>query len=148
MDELGKWFLDVFTSVNRGGRLGPAAASNKRVGAFLEQIGGEGVIRLATLLNVGNAETVSRLAATKPDLGEWLAGDEQQKSLDRYIAERAAVFDPYRKFVTRGLNLQMGNTLTIFAGSDNSESAASEAWEKVFQVLMGRENDGEESCGI
>lgn len=148
MDELGKWFLDVFTSVNRGGRLGPQVASNKRVQAFLEQVGGEGVMQLSTLLEIGNAEIVSKLATAKPDMGEWLAGDEPQKALDRYIAERADVYDPYRKFVTRSLSLQMGNTLISFAGSGNSESAANEAWEKVFQILVGRENDGEESCRI
>ncbi len=148
MDELGKWFMDVFTSVNRGSRLGPQAASNKRVGAFLEQVGGEGVLKLATILNIGNAEGVRNLATAKPDLGEWLAGDEQQKSLDTYVAERAAVFDPYRKFVTRGLSLKIGSTVMSFADPADTQSAASEAWEKVFQVLMGRENDGEESSSL
>ncbi len=148
MDELGKWFLDVFASVNRGGRLGPPAAWNKRVEAFLEQVGGEGVMQLSNLLDIGNAEIVRKLTTAKPDLGEWLAGDEQQKSLDRYVAERAAVFEPYRKFMTRGLSLKIGNTVMSFADPGETQSVASEAWEKVFQVLMGRESDGEESRGI
>ncbi len=148
MDELGKWFLDVFASVNRGGRLGPPAASNKRVEAFLGQIGGEGVMQLSTLLDIGNAEVVRKLATAKPDLGEWLAGDEPQRALDRYIAERTKVFEPYRKFVTRGLSLKIGSTVMSFADPADTQSVASEAWEKVFQVLMGRENDGEESSSL
>ncbi len=91
---------------------------------------------------------MSRLAATKPDMGEWLAGDEPQKALDRYIAERSKVFDPYRKFVTSGLSLKIGNTVMSFADPGETQSMANEAWEKVFQVLMGRESDGEESRGI
>jgi len=148
MDELGKWFLDVFASVNRGGRLGPSAASNKRVGAFLDQVGGEGVLKLAAILNIGNAEVVRKLATAKPDLGEWLAGDEQQKSLDRYVAGRAAVFDPYRKLVTRSLSLPGGNTELHFARPGDVGFEASEAWEKVFQVLIGGENDDQESSDI
>ena len=66
MDELGKWFLGVFTSVNMGGRLGPQVASRRRVESFLEQVGGEGVLKLATMLNIGDAEVVSRLAAVRP----------------------------------------------------------------------------------
>ncbi len=54
MDEMGKWFREVFTSINTGGRLGPPAASNKRVGAFLEQVGGEGVLKFSTMLNIGD----------------------------------------------------------------------------------------------
>src|SRR4030042_5047208 len=61
MDEMGKWFMGVFTSINRGGRLGPQVASCKRVEAFLEQVGGEGVMQLSALLNIGNTEVVSRL---------------------------------------------------------------------------------------
>lgn len=141
MDELGKWFMDVFTSINRGGRLGPSAASSKKVEAFLEQVGGEGVLKLSTLLNIGNAEMVSRLAASRPDLGEWLADGESQKSLDAYFEERADYFGPYRKLVTRCLSLQMGSTVASFADQADSQSAASEAWEKVFQILTGREND-------
>ncbi len=148
MDELGKWFLDVFASVNRDGRLGPPAASNKRVEAFLGQIGGEGVMQLSTLLDIGNAEVVRKLATAKPDLGEWLAGDEPQRALDRYIAERTKVFEPYRRFVTRGFSLKIGSTVMSFADPADTQSAASEAWEKVFQVLTGRENDGEESSSL
>ncbi len=148
MDELGKWFLDVFASVNRGGRLGPPIASNKRVEPFLEQIGGEGVLKLATILNIGNAEVVRKLAAAKPDLGEWLAGDEQQKSLDRYVGKRAAVFDPYRKLVTRSLSLPEGNTELHFAEHGDMGFEATEAWEKVFQVIMRSGNDDEESSRI
>lgn len=145
MDELGKWFMDVFTSVNKGGRLAPPAASGKRVDAFLEQVGGEGVLKLATLLNIGDAEVVNRLAAGRPDLGEWLAGDEQQKSLDRYLAERSDTLGQYRKFVTRGLNLETGTTVASFADPGGSKEGANEAWEKVFQVIMRSESDDEES---
>jgi hypothetical protein len=35
-----------------------------------------------------------------------------------------------------------------FADPADTQSVASEAWEKVFQVLMGRENDGEESSSL
>jgi len=148
MDELGKWFMGVFTSVNRGGRLGPPAASCKRVETFLEQVGGEGVMQLSTLLNIGNAEVVSRLAASKPDLGEWLAGDEPQKSLDTYFEERADYFEPCCKFFTRGLSLPPGNTELSFIGSGDPGSVGSEAWEKVFQILVGRENDEQKSSDL
>jgi len=148
MDELGKWFMDVFTSINRGGRLGPQVASCKRVEAFLEQVGGEGVMQLSTLLNIGNAEVVSRLAASKPDLGEWLSGDEPQKSLDAYFRERADYFEPCRKFFTRGLSFPAGNTELSFVEHGDPVSAGGEAWEKVFQILTGRENDDQENSDL
>jgi len=137
MDELGKWFLGVFASVNMGGRLGPQVASRRRVEAFLEQVGGEGVLKLATLLKIGNAGLVSRLATARPDMGEYLAGDEPQKALDRYIAERADAFELYRKFVTRGLSLPEGSIKMSFAEPGGSESTGAEAWEKVFEILTG-----------
>ena len=148
MDELGKWFMDVFTSINMGGRFGPSAASSKKVEAFLEQVGGEGVFKLSTLLNIGNAEVVSRLAASRPDLGERLADSESQKFLDAYFEEQADYFNPFRKFVTRCLSFKPGSTVTRFADQDDSEPSASEAWQKVFQVLIGRENNDQESSDL
>jgi hypothetical protein len=148
MDELGKWFMEVFTSINKGGRLGPSAASSKKVKAFLEQVGGEGVLKLSTLLNIGNAEVVSRLAASKPDLGEWLADGESQKFLDAYFEERADYFNPFRRLATRCLSFKPAGTTTRFANQNDSELSASEAWEKVFQILTGRENDDQESCDL
>ena len=148
MDELGKWFLGILTSVNKGSRLGPQVASYKRAEAFLEQVGGEGALKLAALFKIGNAELVSRLAIARPDMGEWLAGDEPQKALDRYFAERREVFDSYRKFFTRGLSLAEGSIKLSFAEPGGSESAGSEAWEKVFEILTGGENDGQESSGL
>lgn len=148
MDELGKWFMEVFTSINSGGRLGPPMASNKRVMAFLEQVGGEGVMQLSTLLNIGNVEAMRRLAVGKPDLGEWLSGNEPQKSLDAYFNERADYFEPCRKFFTRGLSLPAGNTKLSFGEAGSPESVGSKAWEKVFQILVGRENDGKESSDL
>ncbi len=148
MDELGKWFMEVFTSINSGGRLGPAAASNKRVRAFLEQVGGEGVMKLSTVLNIGNAEAVRHLAASKPDFGECLVGDDQQKSLDSYFADRSGFFEPYRKFAARCLSLQTGSIAISFAAPGDSESARSEAWGKGFQLLVGRENDDKESSNL
>ena len=141
MDELGKWFMEVFTSINTGGRLGPPAASSKRVRALLEEVGGEGVLKFSTMLNIGDAEAVGKLASCQPDLGEKLGSEETQQAIDVYFANRAAVFEPYRKLVTRCLSLQPGSTMASFADQGNSESAASEAWEKVFQLLVGREND-------
>ena len=148
MDDMGKWFMGVFTSINSGGRLGPPAASNKRVSTFLERVGGEGVLKLSTMLNIGNAEAVRRLAVSKPDLGVWLAGDESQKSLDSYFAERSGFFEPYRKFAARGLSLTAGNTAVSFAALGDPESVGSEAWEKVFQIIVGRENDDKESSNL
>ncbi len=148
MDELGKWFMEVFTSINSGGWLGPPAASSKRVKAFLEQVGGEGVLELSALLKIGNAEAVRHLASYKPDLGERLGGAEPQKALDAYFAERADAFEPYRKFVARGLSLPVGSTAVNFTGPGDSGSAGSETWEKVFQILAGRENDGKESSNL
>lgn len=148
MDELGKWFMEVFTSVNRGGRLGPAAAANRRVRTLLEEIGGEGVMKLSALLNVGNAEAIRQLASRRPDLGEQLAGEEPQKALDAYFAERADVFDPYRKFVARGLGLVRGSTGASFANPGDSGPTGSEAWERVFQLLTGSEEDGKESSDL
>jgi len=148
MDEMGKWFMDVFTSINRGGRLGPQVASCKRVGAFLEQVGGEGVIHLSTLLNIGNTEAVRRLAASKPDLGEWLSGVEPQKSLDAYFEERVNYFEPCRKIFTRCLSLPAGNTELNFVEPVDSESAEGEAWGKVFQLLTVRGNDDQESSDL
>jgi len=139
MDGLGKWFMEVFTSINTGGRLGPPAASGKRVRAFLEQVGGEGVLKFSTMLNIGDAEVVGKLAICQPDFGEKLSSQEGQKAIDEYVANRSAVFDPYRKLVTRCLSLQTGSTVTNFAET-NSEPA-SEAWEKVFQLIVGRDND-------
>ena len=140
MDELGKWFLGVLTSVNVGGRLGPQVASRRRMEDFLEQVGGEGVLKLAALFKIGNAELVSRLATARPDMGEWLAGDEPQKALDRYFAERSEVFGPCRRFVARCLSLPEGNVKVSFAEPGDSESTVSEAWEKVFEILTrGRE---------
>ncbi|MBN1188609.1 MAG: hypothetical protein JXA46_02550 [Dehalococcoidales bacterium] len=148
MDELGKWFMDVFTSINRGGRLGPQAASCKRVESFLEHVGGEGVMQLSALLNIGNTEVVRQLATSKPDLGEWLLGDEPQKSLDAYFEERLDYFEPCRKFFTRGLSLPAGNTELVFVKPDDPVSAGDEAWEKVFQILTGRESDDQESSDL
>lgn len=148
MDELGKWFMDVFTSVNRGGRLGPPTASRKRVESFLEQVGGERVLQLSTLLNIGNNEAVRELATNKPDLGELLAGDEPQKYLDSYFEERADYFGPCRKFFTHGLSLPAGNIELKFAESGGSGAVGSETWEKVFQILVGRENDDKKSRNL
>ena len=141
MDELGKWFMEVFTSINTGGRLGPPAASSKRVRALLEQVGGEGVLRFSTMLNIGDAVAVGKLASCQPDLGEKLGGGETQQAIDVYFANRSAVFEPYRKLVTRCLSLQPGSTVASFSDQANSEAAASEAWKKVFQLIVGREND-------
>jgi hypothetical protein len=148
MDELGKWFMGVFTSINKGGRLGPQVASCKRVEAFLEQVGGEGVMQLSDLLNIGNIEVVSRLATSKPDLGEWLMGDEPQKSLDDYFEERVDYFESCRKFFTRGLSLPAGNTESVFIEPGTPLSVGDEAWEKVFQILTGRESDDQESSDL
>ena len=148
MDELGKWFMEVFTSINTGGRLGPPAASSKRVHAFLEQVGGEGVLKVSTMLNIGDAVAVGQLASCQPDLGEKLGSQETQQAIDVYFAKRAAVFEPYRKLVTRCLSLQPGSTVASFADQANSESAASEAWEKVFQLIVRRENDDEKSSNL
>ena len=148
MDELGEWFMEVFTSINTGGRLGPPAASSKRVHAFLEQVGGEGVLKFSTMLNIGNAEAVGKLASCQPDLGEKLGSQELQQAMDVYFTNRAAVFEPYRKLVTRCLSLQPGSTMASFADQANSDSATSEAWEKVFQLLVGRENDDEKSSSL
>ena len=148
MDDMGKWFMEVFTSINTGGRLGPPAASNKRVRALLEEVGGEGVLKMAALLNIGNAEAVHRLASCQPDLGEQISGEEPQKALDAYFANRADVFEPYRKFMARGLSLPAGSMAVSFAHPANSGSAQSEAWEKVFQILAGRTNDGKESSNL
>jgi len=148
MDELGKWLMGVFTSINRGGRLGPQAASCKRVGAFLEQVSGEGVMQLSDLLNIGNTEVVRQLATSKPDLGELLMGDEPQKSLDAYFEERVDYFEACRKFFTRGLSLPVGNTESIFIEPGDPLSGGDEAWEKVFQILTGRESDDQESSDL
>ena len=148
MDELGKWFMEVFTSINTGGRLGPPAASSKRVRAFLEQVGGEGVLKFSTMLKIGDAVAVGKLASCQPDLGEKLGGEETQQAIDVYFAKRAAVFEPYRKLVTRCLSLQPGSTMASFADQGNSESAANEAWEKVFQLIVGRDNDDQESSSL
>ena len=148
MDERGRWFMEVFTSINSGGRLGPPAASNKRVSDFLEEVGGEGVMKLAAVLNVANAEAVRQLAGCQPDLGEQLGGEELQKALDAYLTERADVFEPCRKFFARGLSLLTGSTGVSFTSPGDSDSAGSEAWEKVFQILTGRENDGKEGSNI
>ena len=148
MDELGKWFMEVFTSINRGGRLGPPAVSNKRVRAFLEQVGGEGVMQLSTLLNTGNVEAVRELAVGKPDLGELLAGDEPQKCLDSYFSDRSGFFESYRKFAARGLSLSAGSTAVSFAEPGGTESVGNETWEKVFQLLVGRESDDKESSNL
>jgi len=148
MDELGKWFMEVFTSINSGGRLGPPAASGKRVKALLEEIGGEGVMKLAAMLNVGNPKAVRRLAGCRPDLGEELKGEEPQEALDAYLAERAEVFEPCRKFVARALSLPTGSTTIGFAPSGESDKSGDEAWEKVFRLLTGGESDGKESCNL
>jgi len=148
MDELGKWFMEVFTSINKGGRLGPPAASRKRVEALLEDIGGEGVMKLSALLKVGNADKVRDLASHKPYLGEELKEEEHQKELEAYFEERSHYFEPCRKFFTRGLSLPAGNTVLSFTQADNAGTGGSEAWEKVFQILAGRENDGQESSDI
>lgn len=141
MDELDKWFMEVFTSINTGGRLGPPVASSKRVRAFLEEVGGEGVLKFSTMFKIGDAVAVGKLASCQPDLGEKLSSQEPQRAMDVYFANRAAVFEPYRKLVTRCLSLQPGSTMASFADQGNSEPAASEAWGKVFQLLVGREND-------
>ena len=148
MDELGEWFLEVFTSINVGGRLGPPAASRKRVETFLEQVSGEGVMQLSGLLNIGNVEMVRRLAVSNPNLGQWLASDEGQKSLDSYFTDRSGFFESYRKFAARGLSLPEGSTAVSFADSGNPGSVGSEAWGKVFQLLIGRTNDDKESSNL
>lgn len=148
MDRLGKWFWEVFTSINSGGRLGPPAASGKRVNALLGEIGGEGVMKLATVLNVGNPQAVRQLAGSCPELGEQLRAEELQKALDAYLTERANVFEPWRKFVARALSLQMGSTAKTFTQSGECDKAGGETWEKVFQILTGRESDGEESSDL
>ena len=106
------------------------------------------LLELSALLKIGNAEAVRHLASYKPDLGERLGGAEPQKALDAYFAERADAFEPYRKFVARGLSLPVGSTAVNFTGPGDSGSAGSETWEKVFQILAGRENDGKESSNL
>ncbi len=148
MDELGKWFLGVITSINGSGRLGPPAASSKCVKAFLEQIGGGGVLKLATMLNIGNTEMFRSLAVKQPDMGDWLAAKEIQNELDSYFAERNSYFEPRRKFFTRGLGLSAGNTEISFTSPDESETNGNDAWEKVFQIIAGRNSDDKESSDL
>jgi len=148
MDELGKWFMEVFTSINKDGQLGPPAASRKRVEALLEQIGGDGVMKVATLLKIDNTEKVRDLASRRPSLGEELRDEEPRKELKAYFEGRANYFEPRRKFVTRGLSLPAGNTELSFGEADNTGAGGSEAWQKVFKILTGRENDGKESSDL
>ena len=147
MDELGKWFLEAFSSVNKGGRLGPPAAANKRMRAVLEEIGGEGVMKLSTILKIGNAEEIRQLASRRPALGDQLREEDSQKVLEAYFAERKDIFEPYREFVARGLSLLKGDTTTSFAMGESS-STGRDAWEKVFRLLTGGENDGKESSSL
>jgi len=144
MDEMGKWLLEVFTAINGNGRLGPPAATRKRVSKLLEEVGGERVLQTAVMLKVGNTETMRKLANLKPDFGDWLKGNEPQQALDTYFNSKADLFDPFRNYVTRGLSLPAGNTITNFIGPDGPNGGA-EAWEKVFQVLFGRSNDDADS---
>ena len=147
MDELGKWFLEAFSSINKGGRFGPPVACQKRVEACLEEIGGEGVMKLSTMLKIGNADEVRQLASRRPALGEQLREEDSQKVLEAYFAERKDVFEPYREFVARGLSLLKGDTTTSFA-LDDPMSTGRDAWEKVFRLLTGGEKDGKESSSL
>jgi hypothetical protein len=147
MDELGKWFLEAFSSVNKGGRLGPPVACQKRVEACLEEIGGEGVLKLSTILKIGNADEVRQLANRRPALGEQLREEDSQKVLEAYFAERKEIFEPYREFVARGLSLLKGYTTIGFVPGEPS-STGRDAWEKVFRLLTGGENDGKESSSL
>ncbi len=147
MDELGRWFLEAFSSVNKGGRLGPPVACQKRVEACLEEIGGEGVMKLSTMLMIGNADEVRQLASRRPALGEQLREKDSQKVLEAYFAERKEIFEPYRQFIARGLSLLKGDTTTSFALGESS-STGRDAWEKVFRLLTGGENDGKESSSL
>ena len=147
MDELGRWFLEAFSSVNKGGRLGPPVACQKRVEACLEEIGGEGVMKLSTMLMIGNADEVRQLASRRPALGEQLREKDSQKVLEAYFAERKEIFEPYRQFIARGLSLLKGDTATSFALGESS-STGRDAWEKVFRLLTGGENDGKESSSL
>jgi hypothetical protein len=143
MDEMGKWLLEVITAINGKGRLGPPVATKKRVSALLEELGGEGVFKLATLLNVSHAGDIHQLASSKPDLGQWLDSTEPQTSLDTYFNQRTEVWEPFRNYVTRGLSLPAGCTTVNFAISDSSLPADNEAWEKVFQIFFGSDNNGQ-----
>ena len=147
MDELGRWFLEAFSSVNKGGRLGPPVACQKRVEACLEEIGGEGVMKLSTMLMIGNADEVRQLASRRPALGEQLREKDSQKVLEAYFAERKEIFEPYRQFIARGLSLLKGDTTTSFALGESS-STGRNAWEKVFRLLTGGGNDGKESSSL
>ena len=140
MDEMGKWLLEVFTAINGDGSLGPPAATRKRVRKLLEEVGGERVLQTAALLKVGNMENMRKLANHKPDFGDWLKGSEPQQALDTYVNSKADLFEPFRNYVTRGLSLPEGNTMTDFTVPDGS-GTGTEAWEKVFQILFGRSSD-------
>jgi hypothetical protein len=148
VDQLGKWFNDIFESVNKGGRLAPPVASRKRVSALLEQLGGEGVLKLSSLLGIGDAEAVRQLAGCRPDLGEYLGSEGCQSVLDRYFEERAEVFEPYRRLVARALSAARGSTELKFDSSPDAVEASAEAWGKVFRLLTGGEKDGKESSGL
>jgi hypothetical protein len=115
---------------------------------LLEEIGGEGVMKISTLLNMGNAEKVRDLASRRPSLGEELTAEEPQEKLRAYFEERAHCFEPCRKYFTRGLSLPAGNTELGFAEADNTGEGGSEGWGKVFQILTGRENDDQKSSDL
>jgi hypothetical protein len=142
MDELGKWLLEVITAVNGKGRIGPPAATRKRVSALLEEIGGEGIFKLAADLKVSHTGVMRQLASAKPDLGQWLAGTEQQTGLDIYFHKRDATWEPFRNYVTRGFSLPEGRTTLNFASSESALPASDEAWEKVFQIFFGGNQHG------
>jgi hypothetical protein len=143
MDELGKWLLEVITAVNGKGRLGPPVAIRKRVSALLEEIGGEGIFKLAADLNVSHTGMVRQLASAKPDLGQWLVGTEPQTRLDIYFQKRDAAWEPFRNYVTRGLSLPEGQTTLSFASPESVLPANDEAWEKVFQIFFGGNQHGQ-----
>lgn len=138
MDELGKWFLEAFSSVNKGGRLGPPVASQKRVEAFLEEIGGEGVMKLSTILKMSNADEVRQLASRMPALGEQLREEDSQKVLEAYFAERKEIFEPYREFVTRGVSLLKGDTAISFALGEPSSINWKRRRGKGISITYGR----------
>ena len=107
---------------------------------LLEEIGGEGIFKLATELNVSHTGAIRQLASSKRDLGKWLDGVEQQKGLDICFTQRAEDWEPFRNYITRGLSLPAGKTSLNFASSDSSIPTDTEAWEKVFQIFFGSES--------
>ena len=81
-----------FRGDQRGGRLAPAKASEKKIEQLFDQVDGDGLLQVATTLGVAQGEPVRELARQVPDLADRLRTEQGQRTIKEWFERNADIF--------------------------------------------------------